>query len=92
MCKQNAALALANLAFNNDNMYTIVQEGAIRPLVHLLKTGNLWCKKNAGLALANLAYGATHTMAIAKEGVFEQLVRVSAQHGLNVTRCHPSFS
>lgn len=68
VCKQNAALALANLAFNNDNMYTIVQEGAIRPLVQLLKTGNQWCKKNAGLALANLAYGATHTMAIAQEG------------------------
>lgn len=68
VCRQNAALALANLAFNNDNMYTIVQEGAIRPLVQLLKTGNQWCKKNAGLALANLAYGATHTMAIAQEG------------------------
>lgn len=54
--KKNAALALANLAYNDDIKVTIAEVGGIRALVQLLQVSSLECKSNAALALANLAY------------------------------------
>ena len=57
MCA-NAAAALQNLAVIADNQVSIAREGAIGPLIALLKNGSDEGKTNAAAALWNLTFNA----------------------------------
>ena len=57
MCA-NAAAALQNLAVIADNQVSIAREGAVGPLIALLKNGSDEGKTNAAVALQSLAVNA----------------------------------
>jgi len=73
--KSNAALALGNLALNDDNIrVAIAAAGAIAPLIELVRSGNAEPKVWAAWALGILAMNADNQVAIAAAGAIEPLL------------------
>ena len=72
--KANAALALQNLAGNDDNKVAIAKAGGIPPLVALVRDGTADQKHYATAALSFLAANADNQVAIAKAGGIPPLV------------------
>ena len=73
----HAALALANVAVNND-INKVAIEGRIAPLVAVAASGTEKQKENAAMALAYLAINANNQVAIAEAGGIAPLVALAA--------------
>ncbi|GMH32370.1 hypothetical protein BSKO_00204 [Bryopsis sp. KO-2023] len=65
---EEVVLAVANLAFNNDNRVSMAADGCIKSLIKLLSSENKNVAKDASQALANLAYNDEINERITREG------------------------
>ncbi|CAN8277587.1 unnamed protein product [Cochlearia groenlandica] len=72
-----AVTSLLNLSINNNNKTLIVENGAIEPLVHVLKTGTLEeAKENSAVTLYSLSSKEETMRKISKAGAIEPLVEL----------------
>ena len=86
--RDTAAAALWNLASNNDdNQVSIAREGAVGPLIALLKNGSDQGKTNAAGALWNLAINADNQVSITREGAVGPLIAL-LKNGSDVGKFH----
>jgi len=74
-CQEYAAFSLAHLASNRDYQVTLVQAGAVRPLVAMLAS-EAEPRHYAGLALLKLADNFENHLRIAEEGGIQALLRL----------------
>ena len=69
-----ASIIIANLTTNSQHTRIIVENGAIKPLVSLLKGDNLECKRHALYALAHIAED--NKRALVDEDIIDTLVEM----------------
>ena len=69
-----ASIIIANLTIDPQHTRMIVQNGAIKPLVALLKGDNLECKRHAVYALAHIAED--NRLALVDEDIIDTLVEM----------------
>ena len=74
-CQEYGAFALAFLASNHDYQVSLVQKGAVRPLVSIMATDSE-PKHYAGLALLKLADNFENHIIIAEEGGIQALLKL----------------
>jgi hypothetical protein len=81
----NQYVSIIIATFTNSSQHTriIAQNGAIRPLVVLLKGDNLVCKRNAAFALSYIAEDKDYIQQIVDEDIIDTLVEImSDDHNL----------
>jgi len=79
---QYVSIIIANLTNSSQHTHIIAQNGAIRPLVVLLKGDNLVCKRNAAFALSYLAED-IYIQELLNEDIIDTLVEMMVdEHNL----------
>ncbi|KAK6164442.1 hypothetical protein DH2020_001306 [Rehmannia glutinosa] len=74
LTQEHAVTALLNLSINDNIKSRIAEEGALEPLIHVLRTGNAGAKENAAAAIFSISLLDEYRIKIGRSGAVKALV------------------